>query len=139
MHQSLRNYKTLISGQDIHPGRVNCETPKLEENSVDRLHTTPEYSNHLYGSTPESGVYFSHPFERRIHSKLPGATFNVLRADARSVNQLESHGFNYDPGRGHVEDDYVGPAMELVNNYKLLNPFNVLQLCRSFRGTELFL
>lgn len=94
---------------------------------MNKLPTTPEYNNHLYGSTPDSRDYFSRPFEKRLHSRLPGRNFNILRTDANSVNELESHGFNYDPGRGHIEDDYVGPAMELVsfsknqNKYKYVN------------------
>lgn len=111
---SLRNYKTLISSHDELPGHINCDSSKFEEDLINKLPTTPEYNNHLYGSTPDSRDYFSRPFEKRLHSRLPGRNFNLLRADTNSVNELESHGFNYDPGRGHIEDDYVGPAMELV-------------------------
>ncbi|CAK9798067.1 Protein yellow [Anthophora quadrimaculata] len=111
---SLRNYKTLISGHDELPGHINCDSPKLEENGLDKLATTPEYSNHLYGSTPDSSDYFSRTFEKKFHSKSPEGNLNVIRADPHSINQLEAHGFNYDPGRSHVDDDYVGPAMELV-------------------------
>ncbi|KAK1118675.1 hypothetical protein K0M31_014979 [Melipona bicolor] len=109
---SLRNYKILISGHDELPGHINCNLPKLEENLLERLPTTPVYSTHPYGSTPDSSEYFSRHFEKRLRSRPPGQ--NLIRTDAHSVNQLESHGFNYDPGRGHIEDDYVGPAMELV-------------------------
>lgn len=109
----MRNYKTLISSHDELPGHINCDSPKLEENSLERLPTTPEYNNHLYGSTPDSREYFSKSFEKRLHSRLPER--NLLRTDPHSVNQLESHGFNYDSGRGQIEDDYVGPAMELVS------------------------
>lgn len=77
--------------------------------------TTPEYHNHLYGSTPDSSEYFSRSFERnRFHARPSAGNLNTFKADPHSVNQLESHRFNYDPGRGHVENDYVGPAMELV-------------------------
>nr|XP_033183243.1 protein yellow-like isoform X1 [Bombus vancouverensis nearcticus]XP_033183244.1 protein yellow-like isoform X1 [Bombus vancouverensis nearcticus]XP_033193098.1 protein yellow-like isoform X1 [Bombus vancouverensis nearcticus]XP_033193100.1 protein yellow-like isoform X1 [Bombus vancouverensis nearcticus] len=109
---SLRNYKTLISSHDELPGHINCDSPKLEENSLERSPTTPEYNNHLYGSTPDSREYFSKSFEKRLRSRLPER--NLFRTDPHSVNQLESHGFNYDSGRGQIEDDYVGPAMELV-------------------------
>ncbi|XP_076169534.1 yellow-h [Ptiloglossa arizonensis] len=120
IRSSLRNYKTLISSHDELPGHINCpghiDTPATHENSVDRLPTTPEYGNHLYGSTPDSSDYFYRSFEGgRVHHSRPlGRNLNVLKTDTHSVNQLESHGFNYDPGRGQVEDDYVGPAMELV-------------------------
>ncbi|XP_015429902.1 PREDICTED: protein yellow-like [Dufourea novaeangliae] len=113
---SLKNYKTLISSHDELPGHINCpghvEIPSTLENSVDRLPTTPEYSNHLYGSTPDSSEW---SLERgRGHSRPRGRKLNTLKTDPYSANQLETHGFNYDPGRGHLEDDYVGPAMELV-------------------------
>nr|XP_033340383.1 protein yellow-like isoform X1 [Megalopta genalis]XP_033340384.1 protein yellow-like isoform X1 [Megalopta genalis] len=117
---SLRNYKTLISGHDELPGHINCpghgDTVSTLENSVDRLlPTTPEYNNHLYGSTPDSSNYFSRNFDRSgIQSRPIGRNLNLFKADPYTVNQLETHGFNYDPGRDHVEDDYVGPAMELV-------------------------
>ncbi|XP_076248993.1 yellow-h [Calliopsis andreniformis] len=116
---SLRNYKTLISNHDEFPGHITCpehtDTTASDENSVDRLPTTPEYQNHLYGSTPDSNEYFSRSLERnRFHARPAGRNPNRLKADPYSVNQLESHGFNYDSGRGHVENDYVGPAMELV-------------------------
>ncbi|XP_017887536.1 protein yellow-like [Ceratina calcarata] len=111
---SLRNYKTLISGHEELPGHINCNTPKVEENVVDKLPTTPEYNNHLYGSTPDSSEFFSSLLERRPYPRLHGKSFDVLKTDPYSVSQLETHGFNYDPGRGHIEDDYVGPAMELV-------------------------
>ncbi|XP_043248845.1 protein yellow-like [Colletes gigas] len=119
IRSSLRNYKTLISSHDELPGHINCpghiDTPATDENSVDRLPTTPEYGNHLYGSTPDSSDYFSRSLEKvRVHSRPNGSNRNVFKADSDSLNQLESHGFHYDPGRGHVEDDYVGPAMELV-------------------------
>ncbi|XP_053970764.1 protein yellow-like [Hylaeus volcanicus] len=119
IRSSLRNYKTLISSHDELPGHINCpghiDTPATDENSVDRLPTTPEYNNHLYGSTPDSSDYFARSFERvRARSRPSGGNLNLFKTDSITVNQLESHGFNYDSGRGHVEDDYVGPAMELV-------------------------
>ncbi|XP_076684761.1 yellow-h isoform X2 [Andrena cerasifolii] len=119
IRSSLRNYKALISSHDELPGHITCPehvvTSTTHENSVERLPTTPEYNNHLYGSTPDSSEYFSRSFERnRFHPRLTGRNLNILKGDPQSANQLESHGFNYDPGRGHVEDDYVGPAMELV-------------------------
>ncbi|XP_031828175.2 yellow-h [Nomia melanderi] len=118
---SLRNYKTLIATHDELPGHINCpdhgDVATTLESSVDRqLPTTPEYSNYLYGSTPHSGAYFfPSSFERsRDRSRPIGRNPSVLKTDPYSVNQLDTHVFNYDPGRGHLEDDYVGPAMELV-------------------------
>ncbi|XP_076761628.1 dopaminechrome tautomerase-like isoform X2 [Xylocopa sonorina] len=111
---SLKNYKILISNHDELPGHIRCDTPKPEENLVNTLPTTPKYSNHLYGSTPDSREYVSPTFQRRPSLRMPNRNLNVFKTDLYSVKQLESHGFNYDLGRGHVEDDYVGPAMELV-------------------------
>nr|XP_003708507.2 PREDICTED: protein yellow-like [Megachile rotundata] len=112
---SLRNYKALIAGHDELPGHITCISPKPEENLSDKFPTTPEYSNHLYGSTPDSSEYFLSNFDRsRSRSRPASRNLNTFKSDPRLTNQLESHGLNYDPGRGQVEEDYVGPAMQLV-------------------------
>nr|XP_034188550.1 protein yellow-like isoform X2 [Osmia lignaria] len=112
---SLKNYKTLISSHDELPGHITCISPKPEENVLDTLSTTPEYNNHLYGSTPDSSEYFLSNFDRsKFRPRPSGRNLNMFKNDPQLLNQLETHGLNYDPGRGQVEDDYVGPAMELI-------------------------
>lgn len=56
-------------------------------------------------------------------SDLPrptGRTFDTFHTDTRSVNQLDFHDFGDSFEPGHITDDYIGPAMELVRNVLLL-------------------
>lgn len=76
-----------------------------------KLARTTERNNILYGSTPITAGRF---FQSNNHD-YPRTIGDVFKNNAHSINQLEFHGFNYDFNHEPVEDEYVGPAMSLVN------------------------
>lgn len=85
-----------------------------------KLAGTTERNNILYGSTPiTAGRFFQS--NNRDYARNIG---DVFKNNAHSINQLEFHGFNYDLNHEPVEDEYVGPAMSLVNIR--------LSLCKQF-------
>ncbi|KAG7211981.1 hypothetical protein KM043_011179 [Ampulex compressa] len=112
---SVGIYKTLISTHEEFPGHITCDTPN-QGNSLERkIPGAPEYGNYLYGSTPDSSEYFGGSFESSgITPRTFASDIESYKADPHSVNQLENRRFHYGIGQGNVEDDYVGPAMELV-------------------------
>lgn len=70
---------------------------------------------HLYGSAPQlqhRAATFNQG--RNAPSRSVGRAINAFHTDPYSVNQLNFHDFDDGFEPGHIIDDYVGPAMELV-------------------------
>ncbi|XP_015174123.1 PREDICTED: protein yellow isoform X1 [Polistes dominula] len=98
----------LISHEELST-QTSCNS---HGNSLEtKLIGSTEKSNILYGSTPITIGGFFKPHNRDNPLAIGG---DVFRNEAHSINQLEFHGFNYDPNNEPVEDEYVGPAMSLV-------------------------
>lgn len=100
---------------DDHVATSNCESHG--ENPGEKSAISTSTGSKLYGTTPRSR-YRVAPFDarRKDFSKGPvGRAIDMFRADPQSVNQLDFNDFDDGFEPGHIADDYVGPAMELVS------------------------
>ncbi|XP_032684640.1 protein yellow-like isoform X3 [Odontomachus brunneus] len=68
-----------------------------------------------YGSTPQLRHHVATSnLGRNDFSRPTGRAIDTFHTDSHSVNQLDFHDFGDGFEPGHIIDDYVGPAMELV-------------------------
>ncbi|KYQ52168.1 Protein yellow [Trachymyrmex zeteki] len=112
------NYKDSALTYDEHAGTSrNCDNHTPKEKSTDSTNV-----GNLYGSTPQSRYHIATSnLGRSNPSRSIGRTIDTFRADPHSVNQLDFHDFGdgFEPGR--IIDDYVGPAMELVYAWSMVD------------------
>ncbi|XP_019884892.2 protein yellow isoform X1 [Camponotus floridanus] len=77
----------------------------------------------LYGSTPQLTRHHvsTSNLGRSDLSRHPGSAIDIFRTDPHSVNQLDFHDFGDGFEPGYISDDYVGPAMELMYAWTMID------------------
>lgn len=110
------NYKGSISAYDEHAGSRNCDSHGNLEKKP------PESTNvrNLYGSTPSQPRHHVTSNLGKNDFSKAGRAIDIFHTDPRSINQLDFNEFDNSFEPGHIANDYVGPAMELVSNVYFL-------------------
>lgn len=114
------DYKGSVPGYDDRAVPPNCDS---HGHPMEKKLSVSANAGNLYGSTPQSRYLSADP-RRNDPSRPAGRAIDIFRADPHSVNQLDFHDFGDGFEPGHIVDDYVGPAMELVCGDFPLKRFN---------------
>jgi len=109
--QQAVNYKSTTPAHDERADSQNCNShgntasKKSTVSSVGDLYGSPPQLRHRAATFDQDRRTLSRPVERAI---------DIFHANPHSGNQLDFHDFDDGFEPGHIADDYVGPAMELV-------------------------
>jgi len=106
--QQTINYKSTTPTNDERADSQNCNGNTLKKSTVSSV-------GDLYGSAPQlRHRVATFDQDRNALSRPVERAIDIFHANPHSINQLDFHDFNDGFEPGHIADDYVGPAMELV-------------------------
>ncbi|XP_011338426.1 protein yellow isoform X2 [Ooceraea biroi] len=112
------NYKSTTPAHDEYADSRNCNShgnPPVKKSVVSDI-------GNLYGTAPQLQHRVStFNQERNALSRSVGRAINIYHTDPHSVNQLDFHDFDDGFEPGHIIDDYIGPAMELMYAWSTLD------------------
>ncbi|KAH0954658.1 hypothetical protein HN011_004597 [Eciton burchellii] len=112
------NYKRITPVHDERTDSQNCNShgntasKKSTVSSVGDLYGSPPQLWHHAATFDQDRSALSRPIERAI---------DIFHANPHSINQLDFHDFDDGFEPGHIADDYVGPAMELIYAWSTLD------------------
>lgn len=114
-----QNYKGSVSTHDDeHAGSRNCDS---HGNPLEKKPALSTNVRNLYGSTPQLRHVTSNLGKKNFSKSVLERVIDIFHTDPHLVNQLDFHEFDDSFEPGHIANDYVGPAMELVCNVFVIN------------------